>query len=376
MSTESRPGASVRDLPPNIFAVVMATGIVAVAMNAAGMRRLALGLFGVGVAAYVTLLALLLSRCVRYPAAVVRDAGTHAAAPGFFTLVAATGVLGNGCVSLIDSPDVGVVMWGVAILFWAGLTYTVLPQLMEADNKPPLEKGLNGGWLLAVVATQSVSVLGSLCAPHLPADAVEVGVFMALCFWLVGVMLYLWLISLVFYRVMFLPLSPADLAPPYWINMGAMAISTLAGATMIGACRHLAAIAELLPFLKGVTLLCWATATWWVPMLLALGVWRHVAQRFPIRYDHGFWAVVFPLGMYSACTFRLSSSLNLSFLNPLAHVFAWVALAAWVLVFAGLLERTGRGVMRSPVRSRVPAGEPADSPPPSPAALGSEVPES
>jgi len=49
----------------------------------------------------------------------------------------------------------------------------------------------------------------------------------------VGGMLYIWMISPIFYRYTFFRLSPGDLTPPYWINMVAMAISTLAGARLI-----------------------------------------------------------------------------------------------------------------------------------------------
>jgi tellurite resistance protein TehA-like permease len=134
----------------------------------------------------------------------------------------------------------GTAFWALAIVLWAGLSYTVLPGLMEAEAKPELEKGLSGVWLLAVVATQSVCVLGCLVAPHLPADEPGPALFAALCFWLAGGMLYLWLIALIFYRIVFRPLSPADLAPPYWINMGAVAISVVAWAcTAVGLIRRL-----------------------------------------------------------------------------------------------------------------------------------------
>ena len=54
-------------------------------------------------------------------------------------------------------------------------------------------------------------------------------------------MLYIWIISLIFFRYTFFTLSPADLSPPYWINMGAVAISTLAGTMLVAAARALAA---------------------------------------------------------------------------------------------------------------------------------------
>src|SRR5262245_33259628 len=214
----------------------------------------------------------------------------------------------------------------------------MLPGLMEGAEKPKPEVGLNGAWLLTVVGTQAVSVLACLLVPALAGDAPEVPLFVALVFWLVGSMLYVWLIALIFHRILFLPLSPGDLTPPYWLNMGAMAISTLAGVCLVGEAGRMPLLTELLPFLKGMTLLFWATATWWIPILLALGAWRHLYQRVPLTYEHGYWAAVFPLGMYTVCSQNLVRVFRLPFLEPIPAAFVWIALAAWCLTFVGLLD--------------------------------------
>lgn len=341
MPDPSTPTAarSVRDLPPNIFAVVMATGIVALAVNAAGWSTGGHLLFWIGVAAYAVLWILTVARCICHWSVVRTDLTSHVRAPGFFTIVAATGVLGNGCVLLHDSPGSGLTLWAVALVLWVGLSYTILPGLIEAEEKPDLEKGLSGVWLLTVVATQSVCVLGCLVVPHLPGDAVGPGLFAALCFWLVGGMLYLWLIALIFYRIMFRPLTAAELTPPYWINMGAMAISTLGGVSLVSAARGSELLVELIPFLKGLTLMFWATATWWLPLLLMLGIWRHGVKRYPLVYDHGYWGAVFPLGMYAVCTLRLALEFGQPYLVPIGETFVWVALAAWLTTVIGLARR-------------------------------------
>lgn len=334
------PPMSVRDLPPNIFAIVMATGIVALAMNAVGWTVGAQVLFWTGVAAYLVLWVLLFLRCTRYWSVVRTDLTAHARAPGFFTIVAGTGVLGNGCVLLHDAPIAGLCLWLLTIGLWTGLSYTILPGLIEVDEKPELEKGLSGVWLLIVVGTQSVCVLGCLVFPRLSEDATGPGLFVALCFWLVGGMLYLWLIALIFYRIVFRPLTAQELSPPYWINMGAMAISTLGGVSLAkAAAGGPGLLAELLPLIKGLTLMFWATATWWLPILLMLGAWRHLRKRFPLTYDHGYWGAVFPLGMYAVCTLRVAREFDLHFLTPLGAVFAWVSLAAWALTSVGLVRR-------------------------------------
>lgn len=339
---QSRVGIGIRDLPPNIFAVVMATGIVSLALDGFNHIMLARILFNLNVVCYATLTFLLLIRILRFRTALATDLANHAKAPGFFTLVAAPCVLGSQCILMYGAYGTGLSLWIVGFAMWFVLSYAMLPCLIEGKTKPIPEAGINGTWLLIVVGTQAISVLASRLVPGLASNTVDVVLFVAMMFWLVGSMLYLWLISLIFHRIVFLPLAPDDLAPPYWINMGAMAISTLAGVCLIGEADRTPLMTELIPFVKGMTLLFWATATWWIPVLLALGAWRHLRMRVPLTYEHGYWGAVFPLGMYTVCTQALSRTFQIPFLEPIASVFEWIAITAWTMTFAGLVRHVVR----------------------------------
>ena len=162
--------------------------------------------------------------------------------------------------------------------------------------------------------------------------------FLALSMWLWGGMLYIWMMSLIFYRYTFFRLAPGDLTPPYWINMGAMAISTLAGSLLIINVPDAPFLNSLLPFIKGFTVFYWATGTWWIPMLLVLALWRHVYKRFPLQYDPLYWGAVFPLGMYAASTDRMIEAMGFGFLGFLPLTFFWAGLAAWALTFLGFVH--------------------------------------
>ena len=328
---------AVATLHPAYFALVMATGIVSIGCRLIGFQTLAVLLFWLNIAFFACLWALTLLRVFRFRDRFIADVTHHGRAVGFFTTVAATCVLGSQTLLIGGAWQVAAALWVAGIVLWAVVTYTVFSVLTVKADKPPLAEGINGGWLVAVVAAQSVCVLGSQLAPGMERYAEPVLLF-CLSMWLGGGMLYIWIISLIFYRYTFFIMQPSDLAPPYWINMGAVAISTLAGTTLVAAAPRSPVIQELLPFVNGFTLLFWATATWWIPMLVILGFWRHVYRRFPLRYDPLYWGAVFPLGMYTVSTFRLAQVIDAPFLSVIPSVFIYIALGAWSAAAFGLLH--------------------------------------
>jgi len=325
-------------LSPAYFGMVMATGIVSLAAQMMGMPSVAKALFLLNCVAYVVIWALTLLRIARYPRRVFEDLIDHLRGPGFFTTVAGTCVLGSQFVLLAGEYRVAMALWAGAVVLWIGLTYSIFTGFTIKQDKPPLQQGISGAWLLAVVATQSIAVLGALLATHVGQPARLELNFLSLSMWLWGGMLYIWMMSLIFYRYVFFQFSPGDLSPPYWINMGAMAISTLAGSLLIVNSPQAPFLLSLLPFIKGFTVFYWATGTWWIPMLLILGLWRHVYRRFPLRYDPLYWGAVFPLGMYTACTHQMIEAMQIEFLRFLPRIFVYIALAAWTTVFVGLVR--------------------------------------
>ncbi len=330
--------AGLAGLSPAYFGMVMATGIVSIAAHLLGFAWLARSLYALNCAFYVALWILYLLRLWWHPRAFFQDLFDHLRGPGYFTSIAASGVLGSQTIVLYGWLSAAFALWCVAIALWLVLTYAIFTILTVKESKPSLDRGINGGWLLAVVATQSIAVLSALLAARIgQPHKLELN-FFALSMWLWGGMLYIWMMSLIFYRYTFFSFQPGDLSPPYWINMGAMAISTLAGSLLIVNAPDAPFLESLRPFIKGFTIFYWATGTWWIPMLLVLGVWRHIYRRFPLQYDPLYWGAVFPLGMYAASTHELIVALDLGFLVPLPKIVFAVALAAWLTAFVGWLR--------------------------------------
>jgi tellurite resistance protein TehA-like permease len=84
--------------------------------------------------------------------------------------------------------------------------------------------------------------------------------------------------------------------------------------------------------------LAWATATFWFPLMIAIGVWRHLIRRLPLRYHPSYWALVFPLGMYGAATYRMRAATDLDALGWLPPLTLALALVAWTVTAIGLVH--------------------------------------
>lgn len=325
------PLGVAKRLSPGYFALVMATGIVAIAchLQAIPVAPAALGAFNW--IAWCVLVVLTLVRITLFPGPVMQDLGDHLRGPGFLTTVAGASVLGAQTLAIEHAPAVAWPLWLLSALLWVLILYSFLISMAVTRRKPPLPGAINGGWLLTTVATQSVVVLGGALfvgtsAP--PPPALQIALF---ALFLTGVMLYGMVMTLIFYRISFFPLDAEGFGPLYWIDTGGAAISTLAGATLILRTPDWPILAAYLPFLRGATLSVWAAASFWLPFLVGMLTWRYAISRDRFLYEPGLWGMVFPIGMYSVATFTLARAEGLPFLDPLSRAFAFAGLGAWVI---------------------------------------------
>jgi tellurite resistance protein TehA-like permease len=337
----------VSALDPGYFALVMATGIVSNGFYLQEQRALSDALLAVGVAAYVWLAFLTGLRAALFGAALKNDLASPHTVFLFFTFVAATDVLGIA-IGVRGFPTVALAMWLCALTIWVILIYLGFGVLMFF-NTPSDVDVVNGAWLNAIVATQSLVILAvEVVLPA--ANFGPTGWMMVHMLWIVGLGLYGIYVALLCHRVFFFDVKPADVTPPLWIVMGAAAISANAGSALAAEGATTPFLRSIQPFVDGATLGMWAWATWWIPLLILLGAWKHGIRRVPIAYSPMLWSIVFPIGMYGVASFRLSGVAGVPALESWSWAVAWIALGAWGATATALVMAWFRS-MRECVRS-------------------------
>ncbi len=355
---------AVADLHPSYAALVMATGIVSTG----------LAIFGVGILSDIALVATIGAfailvvgytwRGLAYRRRTIADAADPSRAFGYFCLVAGANVLGLR-LALDHDFVVTAVLGSASVVVWLVLTYAI-PGNMIVGVRTVLPR-IDGNWFMWAVATQSVAAVAATLAASVTDVRVPLAA-LAVALWGIGVLLYGMLAGLVTLRLLDDPVAPHALSPNYWIYMGATAISVFAGARILALPASLPVLVATRQVVSGLSFLLWAFGTWWIPLLIAFGVWRHAVRREHVGYEPALWSMVFPLGMYSVASEAYGAVAGLGFMVDIARVAVWVAFAACAgvgaLMVASNLDR-GRPSVSSPA---LPGRPDARTPTPTPRA--------
>lgn len=329
----------MRTLHPGYFALVMATGIVSIAMRNQRALALSVALLWLTGIEYAVLVALSVWRLVRFRAQMAADLADPRRAFGLFTFVAGTDVLGAR-LAADGRHAAAFALLAVGFAAWLVLGYVVPWTAVLGRVRRPVLQDANGTWFIWVVASQSVAVLAAALEPAVAHGRRELAL-LAVFSWSVGVFLYAGDGVIVAARMLLYPLKPEDLTPPYWVAMGATAITVVAGARIVEM-ADAPMVAATRGLVAGVSVVFWAFGSWLIPPLLAAGVWRHVVHRVPLRYEPTLWSIVFPLGMYSVSGSYLGQADHLPIVRGVGDTESWVALAAWLLTFAAMLRQLAR----------------------------------
>lgn len=311
---------------PDVFAAVMATGILSVDAHNHGYRLIS---DTMGVIATLGLLFLVVLVVVKAcgPGQRLRwDLTDPDVTLRLITFVAACAVIDTRLSSKV---------WVARVLGVVGLTSWLMLILLSARNMlahrwPELRDRAHGAWQLGSVGTSGLAIVIARAARQ---TGHHWWLAVAVAGWVAALCIYGLMTWLTMWRVVNERQDRDGFEPDTWILMGGMAIATLAGDTI-----HAVVPAWLAGPVRTVTVVTWVTATLWIPPLIYFAL--HRIRRHPnmLQFAGVWWAFVFPLGMYSAASFAMAVETGQRSLLTVSLVFFWDALTAWiVVVVAGLL---------------------------------------
>ncbi|WP_225336536.1 tellurite resistance/C4-dicarboxylate transporter family protein [Halomicrobium urmianum] len=354
---------ALRTLDPAYFGLAMSTGIVSIAFRGLGVEAVALPLSVFNVGCYALLVALFGAKTARFPGTVLADLRNSKRHWGTLTFVVATNTVGTQLVLFFDEVTAAAILWSTTVVATPVLLYYLFAVEIVGPRESAARERVDGAFLLAIVCMQSLAVLGALLADSLSTYVDEV-VLLSMGYWGSGFVLYFVVVTVVTYRLLDGAVRPSDWTGPYWITMGAAAITTLAGATLGPRLSAFPAWEPYVEITLGITFLAWAIASWWIPLLLAIDVWSFLTAddgrppawviavpwarlafgRRRNAYSPGAWGRVFPMGMYTACTVNLAGVHTFSPLGIVPAYWGWFALFVWGLTFVGMVRAAGRAI--------------------------------
>ena len=336
---------AIATMDPGYFAWVMASGIVSVGADLLGYRILSRVILAVTAVAFVGLVLVYVARAVWFTAFIRHNLQDPSVAMAYFTFVAGADVLGIR----LDMGGYSGFAAGLAVaagVIWVVLNYG-LPWSIVARAHHPVLREFNGTWFIWVVATQSLSIAAGGLVRDWQAAGLRQGLAeTAVCLWGVAIVLYLVLVVIILLRLMVVEVTPAEMGPAYWIAMGATAISVRAAAGILDLPGRVGSfpLAELHPFIVGTSVVLWSFGTWWIPLLVLFGLWRHVLRGYPLSYEPRLWSMVFPLGMYTVASYTLGEAAGFGFMIDIARVWVFVGVAAWVGVLLLMVVAAARTI--------------------------------
>ncbi|MCW8834132.1 MAG: tellurite resistance/C4-dicarboxylate transporter family protein [Colwellia sp.] len=325
----------LKDLYPGYFAMTMATGIISIAFFLHNNMTVSDIFMVITMITWFVMIYLYTWRLIKYPKKVFENLIDPKTTFVFFTFVAAT----NLCGVLLhqrDYPTLAIICWFIAFGYWSILMYLSFTVLCFAHKDREVNI-MHGGWLILIVGTQSLVLLGTQIAGDLGEYSAYLMVEIHML-WALGILFYAVLVTLFCYRIFFKTMNANDCSPLMWVIMGAAAISANAGTRLLLTDPVIPMLAELHAVIQLISIMLWTWATWWIPLLVIMGIWTHGYRKVPLKYSPMQWSIVFPLGMYTVATNNLALSSEFTPLLFLAHGMLWVALGAWLLLALALLK--------------------------------------
>ncbi|KAJ5098940.1 hypothetical protein N7532_005941 [Penicillium argentinense] len=334
----------VRNFTPAWFSVNMGTGIVSILLNTLPYNGkwiyyISIIIFILNVAYFTIFLAVTLLRYILYPE-IFRVMVTHPVQSLFL------GTFPMGLATIINMfCFVCVSRWGdgAAYFIWAVWIFDAVVSVLVAIGIPTTSKNgldlssMTAAWLLPIVSCVVAAASGSIVADVLPDEQLALATILAsYILWGIGVPLAIMVICIYLQRLMLYKLPPKGMLVSVFLPLGPLGqgsfgiqklgksaqtifpkTSTLSAST--------GAIFYSVGFLIGILL--WASGVVWLSFAVATLI---KSRKFP--FNMGWWALTFPLGVFTTSTCTIGQELPSRFFSVLGTIFSVTVVVLWLVV--------------------------------------------
>lgn len=314
MANKSR----LQNFPISWFAVVMGLSGLCIAWYRAEVLlgipyKISSLLLWLSVSVFVLLLAIYATKLLRYPAQVVAELN-HPIKLNFFPTLS-IGLLLLSIAFLHQPEKISLVLWGTGTALHLVFTLYVLSVWIhhtrfEIHHMSP-------AWFIPVVGNILVPIAG---VEHASAEISWFFFSIGLLFWLV-------LLTIIFYRMIFHQPLPGKLMPTLFILIAPPAVGFVSWVQLTGSVD---AFARILYY-----------AALFLTLMLATQAGRFARLKFFLSW----WAYSFPMAAITLATLLMYKTTQL----PFFHLLSWVLLIILTLILLTLIIRTSVAIVRKEI---------------------------
>lgn len=287
----------LKEFPVNVFGSVLGTGGLILASKHF-LPSIVFPLTVLLVALFSLFTAILLMKAIKYPQ-IVKLELQHPLPGNFYALQPISAVIISIlCMNHIPyGIDLGLLIYGAAMIFALSV---YLPYHFFSDMKVSLSQ-LHGGWFITPVATILVTDAVLLYPMN------EVNIFVSLLFFGIGSMLFLLILTVLFFRLLSHDLPPVELAPTNYIMLapiGILVVDVFQMSAHIGQFYG----ADLTTIALMLSVALWGFGLW-AAIVNLLMIAKYV--RNGMKFHIGWWSYVFPTAAFTLATVDISTHISL-----------------------------------------------------------------
>lgn len=339
----------IHHFTPSWFSVTMGTGILSILLQNFpfqfnGLPTIALVIYIMNIVIFCVFTIMTIARYTIFPS-VIQLMLKHSTQSLFIgTMPMGLTTITNFTIIVITHKfdwglNLAFVLWCIELALTV-VSVLLVPYYIIIHHNHLLET-MNGTWLLPIVPAVVTAASGGLLAQYLDQNRAIVVLVISYVMMGMGLSLALSIIVIYFCRLVlhklppkeviissFLPLGPLGQGSYGMIQLGLASKTVFGDRFIVG----LGDTAHSVGFLCA--LILWGYGLWYL-VIATVSVGVTTKQRIP--FNMGWWALTFPLGVFTAATLSIGTTMDSIFFKVLGAIFTCALVVIWLMVMAKTL---------------------------------------